>query len=74
VPHLSNVLILVYNRIDLLSKTRFRVDIPTLTRRFDRTTKHVFRRDDEPLHIQFASHRERDQALNIRGGRITLDG
>ncbi|KAJ2922267.1 hypothetical protein H1R20_g14840, partial [Candolleomyces eurysporus] len=59
---------------ELLSKTRFRGDIPTLTRRFDRTTKHVFRRDDEPLHIQFASNRERDQTLNIRGGRMTLDG
>lgn len=59
---------------DLLSNTRFSQDIETLERRFDRNTKHVFRKDSEPHHIQFASHRERDSALNIRGGRLTLSG
>ena len=48
--------------------------MPILATRFDRNTKHVFRRDDEPHHIQFASHRERDAALNIRAGRITVSG
>lgn len=60
--------------LDLLSDTRFAQDVDTLTTRFDRNTKHVFRRDDEPHHIQFASHRERDVALSIRGGRLTLMG
>ncbi|RXW25666.1 hypothetical protein EST38_g132 [Candolleomyces aberdarensis] len=59
---------------DLLSGTRFHQDVPILATRFDRNTKHVFRRDDEPHHIQFASHRERDAALNIRAGRITVSG
>ncbi|RXW25688.1 hypothetical protein EST38_g141 [Candolleomyces aberdarensis] len=59
---------------DLLSGTRFEDDIPTLKTRFDRNTKHVFRKDDEPLHIQFASHRDRDPDLNIRAGRLTLSG
>ncbi|KAJ2922254.1 hypothetical protein H1R20_g14838, partial [Candolleomyces eurysporus] len=59
---------------DLLAGTRFEDDIPTLKTRFDRNTKHVFRKDDEPLHIQFASHRDRDPDLNIRAGRLTLSG
>ncbi|KAF6752177.1 hypothetical protein DFP72DRAFT_905143 [Ephemerocybe angulata] len=59
---------------DLLGKSRFSQDVETLVTRFDRNTKHVFNRDDEPLHIQFTSHSARDPALNIRGGRITIAG
>ncbi|KAF6752176.1 hypothetical protein DFP72DRAFT_905128 [Ephemerocybe angulata] len=58
----------------LLGRSRFAQDIKELTTRFDRTTKHVFQSEDEPLHIQFTSHRERDPALNIRAGRLTLEG
>ncbi|KAF5317360.1 hypothetical protein D9611_003531 [Ephemerocybe angulata] len=58
----------------LLAGSRFSQDVESLVTRFDRNTKHVFRREDEPLHIQFTSHRERDQALNIRGGRLTIPG
>ncbi|KAJ3508524.1 hypothetical protein NMY22_g16586 [Coprinellus aureogranulatus] len=58
----------------LLRKSRFFQDVDTITTRFDRNTKHVFRRADEPHHIQFASHREKDPALNIRSGRLTLPG
>ncbi|KAJ3535907.1 hypothetical protein NMY22_g6269 [Coprinellus aureogranulatus] len=57
-----------------LSGTRFQQDVETLTSRFDRTTKHVFKDSKESYHIQFASHRERDPALNIRGGRLTVPG
>ncbi|KAJ2917710.1 hypothetical protein MD484_g2727, partial [Candolleomyces efflorescens] len=57
-----------------LSGSRFLDDVPTLATRFDRATKHVFRRDDEPHHIQFATQRERDPDLNIRAGRITVPG
>ncbi|KAF6752179.1 hypothetical protein DFP72DRAFT_456544 [Ephemerocybe angulata] len=59
---------------NLLAGSRFFHDVDVLTTRFDRNTKHVFRREDEPHHIQFASHRERDATLNIRGGRLTLAG
>ncbi|KAJ3535905.1 hypothetical protein NMY22_g6267 [Coprinellus aureogranulatus] len=58
----------------LLSGTRFHDDVETLTSRFDKGTKHVFKNPEEPYHIQFASHRERDPALNIRGGRLTVTG
>ena len=57
-----------------LGATRFSADIQTIVTRFDRNTKHVFRNDNELHHITFTSPRERDQALGIRGGRITLDG
>ncbi|KAF5317358.1 hypothetical protein D9611_003533 [Ephemerocybe angulata] len=59
---------------NFLKDSRFYQDVPTIVSRFDRTTKHVFRREDEPHHIQFASFRERDPAYNIRGGRITVEG
>ncbi|KAF6748622.1 hypothetical protein DFP72DRAFT_971152 [Ephemerocybe angulata] len=59
---------------NLLKATRFEPDVDTLTQRFDRNTKHGFRKDDEPHHIQFASSREREPALRIRGGRLTMDG
>ncbi|KAJ3521282.1 hypothetical protein NMY22_g12378 [Coprinellus aureogranulatus] len=59
---------------DLLSDSRFVDDVDTLTQRFDRNTKHVFRKDDEPHHIQFGNHRDRDASLNIRGGRLTVSG
>ncbi|KAJ2922261.1 hypothetical protein H1R20_g14832, partial [Candolleomyces eurysporus] len=49
-------------------------NVPFLRTRFDRNTKHVFRRDDEAHHIQFASHREHDPALKIRAGRLTVPG
>ncbi|KAJ3522826.1 hypothetical protein NMY22_g11715 [Coprinellus aureogranulatus] len=58
----------------LLSGTRFHDDIGTLTARFDKGVKHVFKNPDEPYHIQFGSHRDRDAALNIRGGRLTVPG
>ncbi|KAF5317081.1 hypothetical protein D9611_003545 [Ephemerocybe angulata] len=59
---------------NLLKATRFEPDVDTLTQRFDRNTKHGFRKDDEPHHIQFASSREREPALRIRGGRLTMEG
>ncbi|KAJ3535906.1 hypothetical protein NMY22_g6268 [Coprinellus aureogranulatus] len=59
---------------DLLSDSRFVDDVDTLTQRFDRNTKHVFRKEDEPHHIQFGNHRDRDASLNIRGGRLTVSG
>ncbi|KAF6752156.1 hypothetical protein DFP72DRAFT_905074 [Ephemerocybe angulata] len=57
-----------------LKGTRFERDVEILSSRFDRNTKHVFRREDESLYIQFASHRERDADLGIRGGRLTIEG
>lgn len=62
------------DRVGLLSGTRFRDDVETLATRFDRNTKHVFRKDDEPHRIQFASQREHAPALNIRAGQFTLHG
>ncbi|KAJ3523685.1 hypothetical protein NMY22_g11333 [Coprinellus aureogranulatus] len=59
---------------ELLESTRYSADVDTLTTRFDRNTKHVFKKEDEPHHIQFASARERDSTLGIRGGRLTLPG
>ncbi|KAJ3513953.1 hypothetical protein NMY22_g14895 [Coprinellus aureogranulatus] len=59
---------------ELLEGTRYSADVETLTTRFDRNTKHVFKKEDEPHHIQFASARERDSTLGIRGGRLTLAG
>ncbi|KAJ3521281.1 hypothetical protein NMY22_g12377 [Coprinellus aureogranulatus] len=59
---------------ELLRTTRFEDDIETLTTRFDRVTKHVFKQPDESYHIQFGSHRDRDTALNIRGGRLSIAG
>ncbi|KAJ2922257.1 hypothetical protein H1R20_g14836, partial [Candolleomyces eurysporus] len=50
------------------------MEVPYLKTRFDRNTKHVFRRDDDAHHIQFTSHREHDPALKIRAGRITVPG
>ncbi|KAF6748630.1 hypothetical protein DFP72DRAFT_1174069 [Ephemerocybe angulata] len=58
---------------NLLDGSRFEPDVETLTTRFDRGTKHVFRRVEDQ-HIQFASHRERDPALGIRSGRLTIPG
>ncbi|KAF6748632.1 hypothetical protein DFP72DRAFT_971163 [Ephemerocybe angulata] len=59
---------------NLLKATRFERDVETLTLRFDRNTKHVFRKEDEPHHIQFASIREKEPSLKIRSGRLTMDG
>ncbi|KAF6752161.1 hypothetical protein DFP72DRAFT_1171705 [Ephemerocybe angulata] len=59
---------------NLLKATRFEPDVETLTQRFDRSTKHVFRKEDEPHHIQFASIREKEPALKIRSGRLTMEG
>ncbi|KAF6748629.1 hypothetical protein DFP72DRAFT_1014981 [Ephemerocybe angulata] len=59
---------------NLLKATRFEPDAETLTQRFDRSTKHVFRKEDEPHHIQFASIREKEPALKIRSGRLTMEG
>ncbi|KAF6748669.1 hypothetical protein DFP72DRAFT_555314 [Ephemerocybe angulata] len=59
---------------NLLKATRFEEDVDTLTQIFDRTTKLGFRKDDQPYHIQFASNREKEPALNIRAGRLKLEG
>ncbi|KAJ2922255.1 hypothetical protein H1R20_g14829, partial [Candolleomyces eurysporus] len=59
---------------DLLSGTRFHQDVTHIKTRFDRITKHVFRREDADHHIQFTSYREHDPALKIRAGRIPVPG
>ncbi|KAJ3549731.1 hypothetical protein NMY22_g777 [Coprinellus aureogranulatus] len=58
----------------LLCGTRFQDDIETLTSRFDSGTKHIFRDPGESYHIRFGSRRDRDPALNIRGGRLSVPG
>ena len=57
-----------------LSGTQFEDDIENLTIRFDKGVKHAFKDPDEAYHIQFASRRERELALNIREGRFTIPG
>ncbi|KAJ2936972.1 hypothetical protein H1R20_g123, partial [Candolleomyces eurysporus] len=57
-----------------LAGTKYRQDVPTITNAFDKSAKHVFRKVDEPLQIRFASPSENDAALNIRSGRIIVDG
>ncbi|KAJ3523687.1 hypothetical protein NMY22_g11331 [Coprinellus aureogranulatus] len=57
-----------------LGNSRFKSDIETLTTRFDRNTKLVFKKDTEFQHIQFASARENEPKLNIRSGRLKIEG
>ncbi|RXW25701.1 hypothetical protein EST38_g127 [Candolleomyces aberdarensis] len=57
-----------------LAGTKYHQDVPTITDAFDKSTKHVFRKVHEPLQIRFASPSENDATLNIRSGRIIVDG
>ncbi|TEB37932.1 hypothetical protein FA13DRAFT_1725557 [Coprinellus micaceus] len=59
---------------DLLSGTRFANKVEALILRFDKSTKHRFRKADRPQYIKFGRHSDRDASLNIRGGYLTLTG
>ena len=54
--------------------SRFELDIPYITRVFDKTTKLRFRNSDEPQFIKFGTLRDKDVNLNIRSGQLKLLG
>jgi hypothetical protein len=49
-------------------------DIALMTSCFDKTTKHSFRKPDEPSYIKFGTMRDKDLAFNIRSGQLKLLG
>jgi len=59
---------------DLMKGSRFELDIPYITRVFDKTTKLRFRTADEPQFIKFGTLRDKDVKLNIRSGQLKLLG
>lgn len=59
---------------NLLAGSKYVDDVDTLTARFDRQTKHMFKDEDEVQPIQFAGRGEKNEALKIRGGRLQVPG
>lgn len=45
-----------------------------ITKRFDETTKRLFRNKDEPQFIPFGSPLDKDLKAGIRGGQLKLTG
>lgn len=45
-----------------------------ITKRFDETTKRLFRSKSDPQYIPFGSPLDRDSKVGIRGGQLKLAG
>ena len=45
-----------------------------ITKRFDETTKRLFRDKKEPQYVQFGSPLDKDLAAGIRQGQLKLTG
>ncbi|KAF9524973.1 hypothetical protein CPB83DRAFT_871039 [Crepidotus variabilis] len=58
----------------LLKGSKFVVDIPHITERFDKTTKLRFVNPDEAQFIKFGGLRDRAPELNIKSGQLKLQG
>lgn len=54
--------------------SRFHEDVPSMTEKFDKTTKLSFRDPSDPQYVKFGTARDRDPSLGIRAGQLKLDG
>ena len=70
----SNLFLKIYIDPGFLADSPFVDDLDHIVRCFDKTTKLLFSKAEEPVYIKFGSIRDNDKTYNIRFGQLKLMG
>jgi hypothetical protein len=60
--------------LEIFKGSELETDVPHITKIFDRETKLLFSNANDALFMKFGRMRDHFPALNVKGGRLRLEG